>query len=105
MPKNSGTFANTRARAGDEGANVTHFGQSQPLIKSQSFDGQTRISKSTFQGQQNCHVITRRCHIIAPFQSTTSIKEVIEINQRVCPFILVVDNNYPRVFYKSTLVR
>ena len=33
----------------DEGANLTPFSQSQPLIKSQSFDGQTRISKSTFQ--------------------------------------------------------
>ena len=34
----------------DEGVNLTHFGQSQPLVKSQSCDGQTRISKSTFQG-------------------------------------------------------
>ena len=38
-----------REGEGDEGANLTPFGQSQPLIKSQSFDGQTRISKSTFQ--------------------------------------------------------
>ena len=36
-------------RCSDEGAKLIPFDQSQPLIKSQSFDGQTRISKSTFQ--------------------------------------------------------